>query len=127
MLTKIKNLNPINTIFFIGFIYCIFIIINPYKSTHYGDVGLMYAQVQDLIDSGYSKFSLIYRGESIDPEYKFFPYKKPFVGKINQKYYFVFPPYFLLMNAGLFQLFGMNGLYILNFLAFLFPKTLSKR
>ncbi len=119
MLDKIKNINPPIIISFIGLIYAMLIIINPYKNIHYGDIGLMYVQVQDIIDSGYSKFSLSYKGESIDPEYKFFPYKKPFVGEINQKHYFVFPPYFLLMNAILFQLFGNDGLFILNFLSFL--------
>jgi hypothetical protein len=120
MLDKLKNINPRIMISFIGLVYAILIIINPYKNIHYGDIGLMYVQVQDIIDSGYSKFSLSYRGESIDPEYKFFPYKKPFVGEINQKHYFVFPPYFLLINAILFQRLGNDGLFILNFLSFLF-------
>ncbi len=119
MLDKIKNIHPRIVISFIGLVYAILIIINPYKNIHYGDIGLMYVQVQDIIDSGYSKFSLSYKGESIDPEYKLFPYKKPFVGEVNQKHYFVFPPYFLLMNAILFQLLGNDGLFVLNFLAFL--------
>ena len=62
--------------------------------------------------------------EEVDPEYKFFPYTKPFLAEINNKHYFVFPPYYLFINTFLFQLFGVNGLYILNLISFVFTLIL---
>ncbi|MBK8398629.1 MAG: hypothetical protein IPL26_25705 [Leptospiraceae bacterium] len=119
MLDVIKKKSPLLVIFLIGMLYSILVFKNPFKSVHYGDVGLMHIQIQDLIAGGYSSLTLNYRGEEIDPEYKFFPYKKPFVGKLNQNHYFVFPPYFLTINAILYETFGTNGLYLISFFAFL--------
>ena len=124
MINKIKNINPLYLSFLIGITYSILVFINPYKNIFYGDVGLMYVQVQDIIEGGYSDFSLKYKGEEVDPEYKFFPYTKPFLAEINNKHYFVFPPYYLFINTFLFQLFGVNGLYILNLISFVFTLIL---
>lgn len=124
MINKIKNINPLYLSFLIGITYSILVFVNPYKNIFYGDVGLMYVQVQDIIEGGYSDFSLKYKGEEVDPEYKFFPYTKPFLAEINNKHYFVFPPYYLFINTFLFQLFGVNGLYILNLISFVFTLIL---
>ena len=113
-----KN-HPIFTIALLGLIFFVLIFYNPAKGIQYGDFGLMYIQVQDIVDSGYSTFSVQYKGEKIDPEYKHFPFTKPFLGKVSEKHYIDFPPYFPLLNAPFYQLLGVNGLYLLNFISLL--------
>ncbi len=117
--TNSKNISPLLSILFVALIFLFLIVFSPSKGIQYGDFGLMNIQVQDIIESGYSTFSLNYKGETVDPEHKFYPYTKPFIGKVNGKYYIDFPPYFPLVNAPFVQLLGVNGLYLLNYLSLL--------
>jgi len=119
MLNKIKNISLVVSLFVSGFVFFLLIFFHPSKGIQYGDFGLMNIQVQDIIQSGYSTFALNYKGESIDPEHKFYPYTKPFIGKVNGKYYIDFPPYFPLVNAPFVQFLGVNGLYLLNYVSLL--------
>ncbi len=119
MIDKITNVQPIRTILFIGIIYIFLIFLNPVKGVQFGDFGLMFIQVEDIVNSGYSTFSVQYKGEKVDTNYNFFPFKKPFIGKVGEKYYIDFPPYFPLLNAPFYQGLGVNGLYVLNYISLL--------
>lgn len=116
---KFSNSKPTRVIFLIGIIYFFLIFFNPAKGVQFGDFGLMYIQVEDIVKSGYSTFAVHYKGEKVDSEYKFFPFKKPFLGKVGEKYYIDFPPYFPLLNAPFYQWLGVNGLYLLNYFSLL--------
>ena len=116
---KLTNIKPTRVIFLIGIIYFFLIFFNPIKGVQFGDFGLMFIQVDDIVKSGYSTFAVQYKGEKVDNEYKFFPFKKPFLGKVGEKYYIDFPPYFPLLNSPFYQLLGVNGLYLLNFISLL--------
>ncbi|HNC57460.1 MAG TPA: hypothetical protein PLP33_18605 [Leptospiraceae bacterium] len=115
---KIKT-SPIASIVLVGVVFFYLIFFSSSKGVQYGDFGLMYIQVKDIVESGYSTFAVRYKGEKADPDHKYFPYTKPFIGKVGQKYYIDFPPYFPLLNTPFYQYFGMNGIYILSYLALL--------
>ncbi|MCE9501855.1 MAG: hypothetical protein K8R21_15345, partial [Leptospira sp.] len=83
----------------------------------YGDSGLMYLQVKQIVDSHYSTFAFDYKGKTLDDQYRYAPYKKPFLAGVGEKHYIDFPPYYPLFGAPFYQLFGMRGLYVPGFLA----------
>ena len=83
----------------------------------YGDSGLMYLQTRQLLESDYATFAFDYPGASIDPEREFLPYRKPFLAKVDAKYYIDFPPYFPLLAAPFYGFLGHPGLYLPGFLS----------
>lgn len=117
MFSKIKNIHPLFSILVVSIVFFVLIFFSPSKGVQYGDFGLMYIQVKDIVESGYSTFAVKYKGEDIDPDYKYFPYTKPFIGKVGTKHYIDFPPYFPLINSPFYQALGINGLYVFSFFA----------
>lgn len=105
------------TILLLSVVLFIVIFLNPLKESTFGDFGLMEIQVFDIIKTNFSTFAYQYPGESIDPDYQFVSFTKPFLGKVNGKYYIDFPPYFPLLNAPFVKLFGVSGFFILNYLS----------
>ena len=100
----------------IVFFFFILIFIVKDHNVLYTDFGLMYLQLKHLIAQNFKTFALDYPAYALDKNYEFFPYTKPFIGKIDNRLYIDFPPYFPLLNAPFFMIFGNKGLYVLNFI-----------
>lgn len=83
----------------------------------YGDSGIMYLQVHDIVKSDYTSLSFYYPAGDLDPEYQMVPLKKPFLAKVGDHYYIDFPPYFPLLNSVFYSWFSYQGLYIINLLS----------
>ncbi|MDX1961120.1 MAG: hypothetical protein SFU98_21300 [Leptospiraceae bacterium] len=116
-ISKLINLEPKKFILLLSLLFGILIFSNKYKSTKYGDFGIMQIQLQEMIATNFQDFSIQYQGKDIDPNFDFYPFEKPFVGKVSEKFFIVFPIFFPILNSLLFKLFSYNGLYIINYLA----------
>jgi 4-amino-4-deoxy-L-arabinose transferase-like glycosyltransferase len=87
------------------------------RKTQFGDFGLMYVQVEQIIRQDYKSLAFDYPARAYDPDFEFVPFRFPYFGKVGSQHYVHFPPYFPLMHAPLYQLLGSTGLYIPGFLA----------
>ncbi len=77
------------------------------------DNAVRFVQLQAILDSGFTDYSLPWPGRAVDPEYRFSPLP-PNVTRIRDgKLYASYPPAFATMSAVPYALFGMRGLYIL--------------
>jgi len=74
-------------------------------------------QVQAILDSGGSDFSLPWPGKSLDPQFEYNPIPFPFSQVEDDKLYSVFSPVFALVSAVPYALFGQTGLYVLPLIA----------
>lgn len=88
------NFSPYYTIFFITIFFNILIYLNPNYETYSTDFGLMMIQVEDIIKSNFKTFSIQYPSISIDKNFEFYPFTKPFLGKVGNLYYIDFPPFY---------------------------------
>ncbi|MBL8018720.1 MAG: glycosyltransferase family 39 protein [Leptospirales bacterium] len=87
------------------------------RTTQFGDFGIMYVQMTDVISTKYSTFEFQYRGRDIDPTLEFVPFRKPFLGIVRGSAYIDFPPYFPAVAAPFYQILGTGGMYIPGFIS----------
>lgn len=78
-----------------------------------GDMGVKLIQMESLIRSGFTRLSLDYPGQAIDPEGTYFPIARLFAERVNGSWFAVFPPLFPALSAPFYLLLGYRGLYVL--------------
>jgi hypothetical protein len=116
----LRKISPILFLFSLSILLVSLVLWNPYKSIQYGDFGLMQIQVDDIIQSNYKDLSIQYKGKELDPDWNYYPFTKPFLGKVNDQFYIDFPPYFPLLNSIFYKLFSINGLFFINLASTIF-------
>jgi hypothetical protein len=81
------------------------------------DSALRFIQVQRLLTSGYRDFSIPYPAAALDPDGRYFPLGDWFHFRRNGRFYLAYSPYFSMLSAPLFRLFGFSGLLLIPALA----------
>ncbi len=100
------NFSPLITIFLITTFFNLLIYLNPFYGIYSTDFGLMMIQVEDIIKSNFSTFSIQYPSINLDPNFEFYPFTKPFLGKVGNFFYIDFPPFYPLLIAIVKNFFG---------------------
>ncbi len=114
----IKKLeNPRFSVIFVSIIYFVLIFLINDPRALYGDSGIMFLQVHDIVNSNFSTFAFHYPAEMLDPGYLMVPFKEPFLARVGDNYYIDFPPYFPLLNSLFYLVFSYTGLYLLNYVS----------
>jgi hypothetical protein len=75
------------------------------------DNGCKFIQMQSILRSDYTDYSIEWPGASVDPEYKFSPLISRFGHVIDGKLYGTFAPFFPWVSTFPYRLWGMAGLY----------------
>lgn len=100
------NFSPYITIFLITIFFNLLIYLNPFYGIYSTDFGLMMIQVEDILKSNFTTFSIQYPSFYIDPNFEFYPFTKPFLGKVGNLFYIDFPPYYPLLISLVKNIFG---------------------
>jgi hypothetical protein len=108
------NFNPNYTIAIIYLLLNLFVNLNPYFGLNSSDFGLMMIQVEDIIQSNFTSLAIQYSSFNTDPSFEFYPFTKPFLGKVNSAYYIDFPPYYPLMIAFIKIILGKYAYYFFS-------------
>lgn len=78
-----------------------------------------FLQVQTILNSNFSDFSLPWNGHSIDPEFRFNPL--PSFSVVEEgRLYSIYSPFFAFISTGPYLLFGFHGLAAIPFISSLF-------
>jgi hypothetical protein len=81
-----------------------------------GDNAVKFLQVEALLASDHSDFSLPWPGRELDPDYRYNPLPAPFSRVQHGKLYPTFPPAFAAVSTLPYRWFGAAGLYLLPLL-----------
>ncbi len=98
----------------LGFVliaYVCFLWLMPEDCFWITDGGNKFIQLKSFSESG--SIAVVYPAEDIDPQRRFFPRGGHHFKSINGKMYSFYPPYFSLISAPLYNLFGWNGIFII--------------
>ncbi len=77
------------------------------------DNGCKFVQMQSIIRSDYTDYSIGWPGVKVDPQYQYSPLIPRFGHVIDGKLYGTFAPFFPLVSTFPYRVWGMNGLYII--------------
>jgi len=75
-----------------------------------------FLQVESIINSHFSDYSLPWKGQSLDPDFRFNPLPSFSVVE-NGRIYSIYSPFFALISTGPYLLFGFHGLILIPILA----------
>ena len=75
-----------------------------------------FLQLQAIVDSGYTEFSIPWRGAGLNPDMTFNPLPAPFSVVRDGKIYSQYPPLFAVVSSLPYRWFGYAGLYLLPLL-----------
>jgi hypothetical protein len=87
----------------------------PHEGFWINDNGCKFIQLQGLIRTGYSDFSIPWPGNDLDPSFSYNPLPSPFGHVIDGRLYATFSPVFPLLSSVGYRVWGFAGLYILPF------------
>ncbi|MFC1490241.1 hypothetical protein ACFL6K_03430 [Candidatus Latescibacterota bacterium] len=79
-----------------------------------------FIQMESIADSNYSDFSISWPGQNIDPGFEFNPLPSPFSAVKDGNLYSVYSPFYALVSAIPFGLFGYGGLYLIPLISSIF-------
>ncbi len=80
------------------------------------DNGCKFVQMESILSSDYTDYSIDWPGAKIDPEFKYSPLISRFGHVIDGKLYGTFAPFFPLISTIPYRLWGMTGLYVMPLL-----------
>ena len=75
-----------------------------------------FLQLQAIVDSGYTDYSIPWRGKGLDPDMRFNPLPAPFSTVHDGKIYSQYSPLFAVLSSLPYRWFGFSGLYLLPLL-----------
>ena len=76
-----------------------------------------FLQLQAIVASGYTQYSIPWSGAAVDPQFAYNPLPTVFSHVDGDKLYSIYPPLFATVSSIFFLLLGFPGLYVLPLLA----------
>lgn len=110
----VKTSATISIFLTLGFVliaYVCFLQLTPEGCFWITDGGNKFVQLRSFSETG--SIAIDYPAEDIDPRKRFFPRGGHHFKSINDKMYSFYPPYFSLISAPFYKLFGWNGIFII--------------
>ncbi|MFZ1947956.1 MAG: hypothetical protein WAW06_10465, partial [bacterium] len=89
----------------------------PLDGIWINDIGSRIIQVQGIVASDYTDYSIAWPGAEIDPSFDFAPLAYPFATIRGDRLFSVWSPFFAAVSSVFFRLAGYPGLYVLPFAA----------
>ncbi len=74
-----------------------------------------FIQLQAILESNYSDYSVRWPGSALDPEFHYNPLPHPFSVVKDHRLYSIYSPMFATVSSVFFRIFGFWGLYLLPF------------
>jgi hypothetical protein len=100
-------------------------LIMPQGAFFSSDEGLKFIQLQNVIRKGWGVFTIDYPGRELDPALSYVPINNPPPLIRDGKMFAVYPVFFPLLAAPLYQLFSYTGLYLIPLLSGLLILAIS--
>jgi hypothetical protein len=98
-------------------VYLVTLALLPLDGIWINDIGSRIIQVQGIIASHYTDYSIAWPGKDIDPTFDFVPLAYPFATIRGERLFSVWSPFFATVSSVFFRHLGYPGLYVLPFVA----------
>jgi hypothetical protein len=82
-----------------------------------GDNGCKYIQMEEILRSGWRRYSISWPGRDLDPELAFLPIREPFGRVVGGELYLQYSPVFATASSAFHRALGFPGIFLLPFLA----------